>query len=733
TDTESFEIWKNKTDIDPSHILYFGDKDNFWEMGATGPCGPCSEIHYDRKFDHSLKGDDPKHGVNAGNEQFIEIWNLVFIQFFKDQDQSLSELPAKHVDTGMGFERIVSILQDKDSNYKTDIFTPLIEALKKISKVPYNEESQAAYHVAVDHIRTLSFSIADGALPSNEGRGYVLRRMLRRASRYGRKLGFHEPFLYRLVDTLADQMSFYPELAENKDFIKKAIKAEEEQFNNTLDKGLTLFDELLSQLKSKKLTEISGTDAFKLYDTFGFPLDLTEVLAKENNLTVDTDSFENEMEKQRERARKASNFGSVGKDKREWITVSKDKKSSVFRGYELLEMDSEIKSYSLTDSTLYIELTETPFYAESGGQVADQGVISCKDQTFSVTDVQKEGDRIIHIVANCNELPKQTEVHAKVVESERRSTANNHTATHLLHQALKDVLGTHIKQAGSLVDSKHFRFDFNHFEKVSDQQLKEIEDIVNTEILKNTSLTTEIMPFDKAISDGAVALFGEKYGDTVRVVSVPPFSKELCGGTHVQSTGQIGSFKITSESSIAAGTRRIEGITGWEAYRYNQQIDETLKQMQDLLNVGSDQLLSKIDSILAERKRLDKELETLKESEAINRAKNLIDKTTDINGVQTVIERLDGVNAGALKNIGGQLIQNRKNTLIAIGSAVDDKVALMIAVSPDLTEKYQAGKLVAEIAKITGGGGGGRPDLATAGGKDVSQIDAALKHLKSMI
>ncbi len=733
-DSEAFDIWKSKTDINPKHILYFDEKDNFWEMGATGPCGPCSEIHYDKGGDPAIDGTHPTLGVNSEtDDRFIEIWNLVFMQYFRKESGELEPLKAQHVDTGMGFERIVSVLQGKNSNYDTDVFMPLLSKMEELSGQTYNAETDVPFRVAVDHIRSLCFSIADGALPSNEGRGYVLRRMLRRAARYGRTIGLKKPYLYQLAKTVIKEFSkAYPELKQNEVLITKTIQSEEEQFNRTLDKGLSLFDDLKNKLQAEKKTQIAGEDAFKLYDTYGFPLDLTEILAEEHNLTVDSDGFEKAMEAQRSRARKAGKFNVSNEDTREWSTLSKGA-DSVFRGYETLSIKSEIRRYAIVKTQIHFILAETPFYAESGGQVADSGTLTIDDEKYKVIDVRKEGDQFVHIAEFNGNVPKSAQVFAEVNDSTRRATANNHTATHLLHQALKTILGDHIGQAGSYVDAERLRFDFNHFEKASDAQLQAIERLVNQQILANTTLSVSHQSYDDAIANGAMALFGEKYGDTVRVVKVGEFSTELCGGTHVTSTGQIGSFQIVAEASIASGVRRIEAITGIAAFEKMLADREELKAVQAALSATPDQVLPKIESLQNEKKNLEKSLEAFSEKVALQDAKSYLADVEDLGGIKLLAKQIEGVNGKTLKMLVGNLIDGLDNHVIAISSIDADKIAFAVAVSKDLQSRFQAGKLVGDMAKVTGGGGGGRPDLATAGGRDASKLDDAFAILRTAI
>jgi alanyl-tRNA synthetase len=733
SDSEAFDLWSKLTDINPAHILYFGDKENFWEMGATGPCGPCTEIHFDKGTNPAISGADKEQGVNTDNPQFMEIWNLVFMQNFRNEDRSLSELPAKHVDTGMGFERIVSVIQNKNSNYDTDIFQPLIVTIEKLSGKKYEGVFEIPMRIAADHIRTLSFSIADGAMPSNEGRGYVLRRMLRRAAKYGRQLGFYDPYLYKIVDTLVAEMSgFYPELLQQADLIKRVIKSEEEQFARTLDKGLGLFSDLAKELNKNSTKIVAGKDAFKLYDTYGFPLDLTQIIAKESGFTVDEAEFHTEMEKQRARARSAGMFNISHEEKRTWIELSTGT-HSVFKGYEQLNTTAEIRKYAVLDDKIYFVLSETTFYAESGGQVGDKGFLKTISEEFEIIDVQKEGDYIIHIANNNFLIPSEKKIQTNVSESLRRSTANNHTATHLLHKALTDVLGSHIKQAGSLVEPDRLRFDFSHFEKITDSQLSDIELRVNNEILNNTKLSISEVAYNDAISSGVTALFGEKYGVVVRVVKVGDYSKELCGGTHVIATGQIGSFQIISEASIASGVRRIEAVTGIKSFEKFAQNRFAYKSILHNLSATPDQVDQKINHLIDDKKRLEKELAELKEQMAIKASANYLSEVELINGIKILAKEVNEIDTRLQKIIAANLILNQTNTIIVISSILDSKISLTVAVSADLQKTYQAGKIVSEMAKLCGGGGGGKADIASAGGKDINKIPEVFKYVKDLV
>ena len=624
TDDEAFELWKKVTDINPSHILRFGEKDNFWEMGETGPCGPCSEIH----MDLTANGSATASLVNAGSPQVIEIWNLVFIQNNRTANGQLENLPMKHVDTGMGFERVCAVMEamksnfiHPSSNYDSDVFTPLIKKISEVSGKPYgqNDETDIAMRVIADHIRALTFAIADGAIPSNEGRGYVLRRILRRAARFGRNLGLHEPFMFTLVDTLVQTMSHvFPEIKEQQEHIKRVIKGEEEGFNQTLDRGLEIFEEAERKAISSKLKVISGEDAFKLYDTFGFPLDLTILMAKERGFDVDEATFSKLMDQQRERSRDFR--GDISPE----INLAKSKgrikdldaaaieEKFRFDGYDVLEEEVEI--HSAVDN-LVLSLN-TPFYGESGGQVGDKGWFMIPGHQLNVVDTVRSGKVNIHIIEKSFDWPRQqVKAIAKVDKARRFSIMRNHTATHLVHAALRKVLGTHVHQAGSLVAPEHLRFDFAHFSKVSEQELAEIENIVNEKIAENIQLQHwRNIPFEEAQKMGALMFFGDKYGDKVNVVQFGDFSKEFCGGTHVKNTGDIGFFKIRAESSSASGVRRIEAITHEYAVEFLKNENKTYKE---LVERGY-QLIDEIQSIQKDIVRLSNGTSPLSKEETLN-------------------------------------------------------------------------------------------------------------------
>ena len=724
-DLETANLWKSETDVSGDRILKFDHKDNFWEMGEVGPCGPCSEIHY-------YTGDLEKQtadGVNYDPE-YREIWNLVFIQYNRESDGKLTDLPEKHVDTGAGFERLVAIINGKSSNYDTDIFLPLIDKISRKTGASYNAENGIALRVIADHVRMLAFSIADGALPGNEGRGYVLRRVLRRAARFGRTLDMHEPFIHAIVPTLCKVMGeTFPELTEKMQHIEKVIRSEEISFGNTLDRGLDIFDKISKKIK--KGGNIAGEDAFKLYDTYGFPLDLTQLLAREKGFSVDTVAFNEYMQEQKERARKSGKF-KLFRNELQWkeMTIGQ---SSQYIGYEQLESCSIIRKYRMEKDQVEIILNKTPFYAEQGGQTADKGVISGNGLKIEINDVQRDGDIIIHygrIVSG--KLSEIIEVKAKVDDSRRQEIKLNHTATHILHSALKQVLGEHVHQAGSMVAPYRLRFDLTHFEKISNDHIKQVENIVNDIIRWNIMVETEIKPYETARKEGAVALFGEKYEDEVRVISIPGFSKELCGGTHVERTGDIGVFKIISESSLALGVRRIEAITGYTVLKMFQKQNEIVDQLNDLIKCQSDHLVPRINDLIDEKKTLEKEVRSLKKTDIHDTVKKFVKDSLIYNEVKMVITRLDDIDD--LNGLGDEFrhVMNKKGIVI-IGTIIENKPMILCAITDDLTNSISAVDIVRELGKRMGGGGGGKPHLATAGGKDISLLDDILVESKEYV
>lgn len=716
TDNEAYEFWKTVTDINPNHILRFGEKDNFWEMGETGPCGPSSEIHInlsDNPEDASL--------VNAGTPDCIEIWNLVFIQYNRLPDGSLERLKNKFVDTGMGFERITAVLQKKRSNYDTDIFTPIIRKIEELSGKKYDTQgNQIAMRVIADHIRTLAFAIADGALPSNEGRGYVLRRILRRASRFARKLDAHDPFIYKLVPTLIEIMGdVFPELSQGQKQIEKVIKAEEEAFGETLDRGLEIFDSIIKKLKKENSNIISGEDAFKLYDTYGFPIDLTDLMAREQNMKVDHERFNQLMEKQRARSREAGKFFEAPSIIKKIETEHIQKIE--FLGYDTLEAEGKV----IAQENNFLVLDRTPFYGESGGQVGDTGKIIYNDLIIDVIDTKKDGDLIIHKVNEVDFDLSDKNVKAFVDKLRRKAIMRNHSATHLLHKALREILGTHVKQAGSLVEPDRLRFDFTHYKKLSIEEIKAIEHLINEKIREALPLIHHRdIPFEEAKKMGALMFFGEKYGDRVNVVQFGDFSMEFCSGTHVKNASEIGLLKIVSEGSISSGVRRIEAVTGEGVEKYIEQ------QLQKI-----DELSEKYEQLIEEKKKLEKEISRLKLQVNIDKIDSIVANKKIFDGFAIVSGIIDVDNIDQLKQLGDILREKLKNGVGVLAAQFENKVSLVCVVTDNLIKekKLNAGKIIGELAKIVGGGGGGRPHLATAGGKEISKINEALALLEKIV
>jgi alanyl-tRNA synthetase len=736
TDDEAFELWKTVTDINPSHILRFGEKENFWEMGETGPCGPCTEIHFDNREDISTPAP-----VNEGTPDCIEIWNLVFIQNNRSADGTLSLLPAKHVDTGMGFERICAVLQNKKSNYDTDVFTPIIQRIANVSKKEYffsldtqisNPKSQTdvAMRVIADHVRTLTFAISDGANPSNEGRGYVLRRILRRASRFGRKLDLHEPFIYKVVETVVQQMgNVFPEIIEKQKHVERVIKSEEESFNATLDRGLEIFEHVVSDLKQSK--EFPGDEAFKLYDTFGFPLDLTELMCEERGLKVDIATFMSLMEEQKLRSQKATSFKTTVEAELPKEKLQLEEHTGFT--YNALSVETEILYFDKQK----ILLKETPFYAESGGQVSDTGLLTIHGKEFEVVDVVKNNNLHYHILKNgVANISEKDNVIATVDKPRRSSIMRNHTATHLFHSAMRKTIGTHAHQAGSLVAPDKLRFDFNHYNKLSENELRDIETIVNEKIRENIPHTHHRnIPFEEAKKMGALMFFGDKYGDKVNVVQFGDFSLEFCGGTHVQATGEIGYFKLLTETSISSGVRRIEAITGTTVDDFLRDRMNVLERSKELLNVDYHLLADKISLLIEEKKKLEKELSKYRLLSAGTMIEAFVNNVKQHNGIFIIAEKVTASDDDELKNLGDMLREKMKSGVGVLASVIDKKVSLVCVVTDDVIKekKLQAGKIVGELAKHLGGGGGGKPHLATAGGKDVAKLDETLKNFPKFI
>ncbi len=730
-DNEAYGFWKNI--IPEDRILYGSKKDNFWEMGDTGPCGPCSEIHIDLRSEEEKKQKPGKELVNKDHPEVIEIWNLVFIEFNRLANGKLEPLPSKHIDTGMGFERLSMVLQGVKSNYDTDIFTPIIAKISEMAGVKYgvDEEKDIAMRVISDHLRAVSFAIADGQLPSNTGAGYVIRRILRRAVRYGFTfLGFEEPFIFKLVPVLVKQMGdVFPELKSQQTLIENVIKEEENAFLRTLAQGIRKFEQYIAANPDKKI--IDGKFAFELFDTYGFPIDLTRLMAKEKGYDVDMDEFEKGLAEQKERSRKAAS-----KDATDWVEFIPGTETE-FVGYDNLETKSKIVKYRKVDSkkkTVYeVVLDKTPFYAESGGQVGDSGKLVSDEETLNVSDTKKENNLIVHIVDKEPRYPEK-EFKAIVDKEKRNLTANNHSATHLLHAALRKVLGKHVEQKGSLVSPDRLRFDFSHFSKVTDEEIKEIESIVNDKIRENIKANIkQDVPVDKAKEMGAMALFGEKYGDKVRVVTFDPeYSVELCGGTHVDRTGNIGLFKIVSEGGIAAGIRRIEAVTGKKAEEFVNENLETLKKIKSLFK-NSVNIVQNVSSLIEENAKLHRELEKLVKEKSANLGNELFEKAQNIGDIKFIAAKVN-LDMNGAKSLVHTLRAKADNVFALIGIENGGKANLILGISDELAKKgFHAGNIIREIAKSVKGGGGGQPHFATAGGKDPSGLNEAFEKAKELI
>jgi len=742
-DEEAFKIWNEKMGVPKERIIRL--EGNFWDIGE-GPSGPNTEIFYDRGEAYGNDLNDPELYPGGENERYLEIWNLVFSQFNHNPDGTYTPLPKKNIDTGMGLERMVSVIQDVQTNFDTDLFMPIIEATENISGAKYrtNDEQDTAFKVIADHIRTVTFAVGDGALPSNEGRGYVLRRLLRRAVRYAKKLNINRPFMYELVPVVGEIMvDFYPEVKEKTDFIQRVVKNEEERFHETLNDGLAILGTVIKKEKAQNSDMVQGEDVFRLYDTYGFPVELTEEYAEDENMKIDHAGFEREMEAQRERARAARQDSSsmqvqggvlgevtvasefVGYDKNEVETV-----------VEAIIVDGELVDRAEAGTEAQVILSHTPFYAESGGQIADQGTIQSASGTAEVKDVQKapNGQNVQTVAVTNGELVKGEIYTATLDEENRSAIVKNHTATHLLHQALKDTLGTHVNQAGSLVTADRLRFDFSHFGQVTQEELEKIEQIVNEKIWDSISVQIENKAIDEAKAMGAMALFGEKYGDIVRVVQVGDYSLELCGGCHVPNTSVIGLFKIVSESGIGAGTRRIEAVTGKAAYQLMNDQVGLLKEAAAKVKSNPRDLVGRVEGLLEEIRNLQRENDSLSTKLGNIEAGNLVDRVQNINGVNVLAAKVNATDMNNLRAMVDDLKQKLESAVIVLASPQGEKVNIIAGVTKDLIAKgHHAGKLVKEVATICGGGGGGRPDMAQAGGKDASQIEKALGTVEEWV
>ncbi|ENO9646967.1 alanine--tRNA ligase [Escherichia coli] len=737
SDDEAYEIWEKEVGIPRERIIRIGDNkgapyasDNFWQMGDTGPCGPCTEIFYDHG-DHIWGG--PPGSPEEDGDRYIEIWNIVFMQFNRQADGTMEPLPKPSVDTGMGLERIAAVLQHVNSNYDIDLFRTLIQAVAKVTGA--TDLSNKSLRVIADHIRSCAFLIADGVMPSNENRGYVLRRIIRRAVRHGNMLGAKETFFYKLVGPLIDVMgSAGEDLKRQQAQVEQVLKTEEEQFARTLERGLALLDEELAKLSGDTL---DGETAFRLYDTYGFPVDLTADVCRERNIKVDEAGFEAAMEEQRRRAREASGFGA---DYNAMIRVDS---ASEFKGYDHLELNGKVTALFVDGKAVdainagqeaVVVLDQTPFYAESGGQVGDKGELKGANFSFAVEDTQKYGQAIGHIgKLAAGSLKVGDAVQADVDEARRARIRLNHSATHLMHAALRQVLGTHVSQKGSLVNDKVLRFDFSHNEAMKPEEIRAVEDLVNAQIRRNLPIETNIMDLEAAKAKGAMALFGEKYDERVRVLSMGDFSTELCGGTHASRTGDIGLFRIISESGTAAGVRRIEAVTGEGAITAVHADSDRLSEVAHLLKGDSNNLADKVRSVLERTRQLEKELQQLKEQAAAQESANLSSKAIDVNGVKLLVSELSGVEPKMLRTMVDDLKNQLGSTIIVLATVAEGKVSLIAGVSKDVTDRVKAGELIGMVAQQVGGKGGGRPDMAQAGGTDAAALPAALASVKGWV
>ncbi|EFB2830577.1 MULTISPECIES: alanine--tRNA ligase [Escherichia] len=737
SDDEAYEIWEKEVGIPRERIIRIGDNkgapyasDNFWQMGDTGPCGPCTEIFYDHG-DHIWGG--PPGSPEEDGDRYIEIWNIVFMQFNRQADGTMEPLPKPSVDTGMGLERIAAVLQHVNSNYDIDLFRTLIQAVAKVTGA--TDLSNKSLRVIADHIRSCAFLIADGVMPSNENRGYVLRRIIRRAVRHGNMLGAKETFFYKLVGPLIEVMgSAGEDLKRQQAQVEQVLKTEEEQFARTLERGLALLDEELAKLSGDTL---DGETAFRLYDTYGFPVDLTADVCRERNIKVDEAGFEAAMEEQRRRAREASGFGA---DYNAMIRVDS---ASEFKGYDHLELNGKVTALFVDGKAVdainagqeaVVVLDQTPFYAESGGQVGDKGELKGANFSFAVEDTQKYGQAIGHIgKLAAGSLKVGDAVQADVDEARRARIRLNHSATHLMHAALRQILGTHVSQKGSLVNDKVLRFDFSHNEAMKPEEIRAVEDLVNAQIRRNLPIETNIMDLEAAKAKGAMALFGEKYDERVRVLSMGDFSTELCGGTHASRTGDIGLFRIISESGTAAGVRRIEAVTGEGAIATVHADSDRLSEVAHLLKGDSNNLADKVRSVLERTRQLEKELQQLKEQAAAQESANLSSKAIDVNGVKLLVSELNGVEPKMLRTMVDDLKNQLGSTIIVLATIAEGKVSLIAGVSKDVTDRVKAGELIGMVAQQVGGKGGGRPDMAQAGGTDAAALPAALASVKGWV
>ncbi|SCK04387.1 Alanine--tRNA ligase [uncultured Clostridium sp.] len=741
-DDEAYDIWTSKTDIDPNRIFRLGKDDNFWEVGTVGPCGPCTEIHFDRGVDVTPVTNVEDFVAASDADRIVEFWNLVFIQFDKQEDGSYAPLKNKNIDTGMGLERIATIMQGVDNIFEIDTVKNILNRVSKLSGAEYGKDStiDISLRIITDHVKAVTMLISDGVQPSNEGRGYVLRRLLRRAARHGRLLGIKGLFLKEVVDAVIENYGgSYTQLVESKEYITKIITLEEERFNETIDAGMNILSGYIAELEEDGTKVLSGEKAFKLYDTYGFPIELTEEILEEKEMAVDLEEFKKEMEAQRERARSARGETSYMGSEEVPINKVKADVSTEFIGYTdtvatgkvvILATDEEFVEELSEGNRGYILTDKTPFYAEMGGQIGDTGIIEGQSGSALVYNTKKNvGGKTIHYVEVKTGTIKNGDIVTLIVDKTRRgSVCKNHTATHMLQAALKEIVGSHIHQAGSYVDNERLRFDFTHFQGLTSEEIEKVEDLVNEKIMEVDSVSTELMTIDEAKDSGATALFDEKYGDKVRVVSAGEFSKELCGGTHVSNVGEIGFFKIISETGVAAGIRRIEALTGRNAIRYMEEKQRLLKEACATLKCNEKDIIKKINSQGSELKEKDKEIADLKAKLTSGAEDDILNSTRDISGVKVVAYGLEGVDGNALRDLADKIRNKMNSGVVILLSNVGDKVNLVAMASKDvLANGIHCGKIIKEVATVVGGGGGGRPDMAQAGGKNPSNISKAIE------
>ena len=746
-DDEAFGIWENQIKIPKERIVRLGKDDNFWEIGI-GPCGPCSELYFDRGEEYGCDNLDCKPGCDC--DRYLEFWNHVFTQFNRDEEGNYGQLEHKNIDTGMGLERMACIMQGVDTIFDVDTIKHILNTVEKMANVEYGKggKTDVSIRIITDHIRAVSFLVADGVLPSNEGRGYVLRRLLRRAARHGKLLGIKENFLYKLVDEVIKVSGeAYPELVEKESYIKKVIRIEEEKFNETIEQGMEILASYIADLKKNGETTLSGENAFKLYDTYGFPIDLTQEILEEEHLSIDEEAFNGEMNKQRERARSARGNMDGESWKEDPLSKLDSSVASTFEGYFELEnsgiikaivKDNELVDSAVAGDKVIVVLDKTTFYPEGGGQAGDAGLLVNKNEDIvvEVIDTKKGANNTIkHIGIVKSGMINTGEKLSTIVDKEiRMASARNHSATHLLHKALKEVLGEHVNQAGSLVTSERLRFDVTHFEAITEEELKVIEEKVNDVILESLNITCENMSINDAKNKGAMALFGEKYGDEVRVVSMGDYSIELCGGTHLTNTSQIGMFKILSEGGVAAGVRRIEAITGRAVYNYLKEKEEIISNVCSNLKTKEDSLSQKVTSLIEENKSLSKELHDMKTKMSLQAVDSVLDSKLDVNGVNLVTTKFEGMDMNTLKEVADNLRDKLVSGVVVLANTTDDKLNLVATATKDAVDKgVHCGNIVKSIAQIAGGKGGGRPNMAQAGAPDVSKVDEALNHASEVL